>query len=239
MFWDSLQLMRHFFVPQICPTCLAEVTAYGLCSDCWHQADFISDNACDQCGGGFDFPLPDRKCQNCVIDAPHFDSGVAAAVYSDPIRKMILALKHGDRQEIAPILGMMMLAKTYPLLQRADFILPLPLHRTRFFSRRYNQSAELAKYLMARGNIDKGKMNTRILIRHKRTPPQGKKTKAQRIEAMRNAFSVPAKQQSIVRGSRVLIIDDVMTTGASLSSAAKALKRAGACHVAVSVAARV
>ena len=160
-------------------------------------------------------------------------------VNTDPMLKAMFKLAFNMAEQlIAPILARIMAPKTFPLIDKADFILPLPLHRSRFFRRRFNQSAELTRQILAfhgGGRI----MDTKILIRKKATAPQGKKSKAQRVAAMRGAFHVPTDQRYRIKGKDVLLIDDVLTTGASLSSAARCLKHAGAAEISVSTVARV
>ena len=242
MFKLAFKMAEQLIATHLCPACDAEVADRGLCSNCWVDLKLISSQACGQCSMPFDIPIVDHLkgevCGQCLTDPPDFDHAVSALVYADPARHLILALKHGDRQDIAPVLARIMAPKTMPLIEAADFILPLPLHRSRFFKRRFNQSAELTRQILALhggGRI----MDTRILIRKKATAPQGKKSKAQRIAAMRGAFHVPTDQKHRIKGKHILLIDDVLTTGASLSSAARCLKHAGAAEISVSTVARV
>ena len=229
----------RFALPSYCTICDNEVDTPGICYECWPQLNLITDNACLHCGSRFEYRSPLVTCGDCLRDPPDFDDAIATAAYSGIMKDMVIALKHGDRLDIAPVLAKIMAPKMLPLLNEADFILPLPLHRRRFFKRRFNQSAELARHLMIFGNISMDKLNTRILIRHKSTSPQGHKSKSQRISAMRGAFSVPDDQIEMINDKHIIIIDDVMTTGASLSSAARALKKKGAKRVSACVAARV
>ena len=238
MFWHDFHLFERLLAPHLCPICDAEVTAPGLCLTCWPQLTLITDNTCHRCGLPFDTPVMMPICGDCHIQPPDFDHAVSSLVYADPARQMILGFKHGDRQEMAPILAKIMAPKTLPLIETVDFVLPLPLHRLRFFRSRFNQSTELARHLTKAAGLF-GKFDTRLLIRHKATPPQGRKTKAQRITAMRGAFQVPKDQHQRLAGKHILLIDDVLTTGASLSSAARCLKRNGAKQVSVSTLARV
>lgn len=231
-------ITERLIVPYLCPLCDQEIGNPGLCGICWSCLKFITNPACLHCGRPFEIPLPRHICLGCQIDPPDYDHAVAALIYADPTRQLILGLKHGDRQDIAPILAQLMLPKTQSLIQDADYVLPLPLHRRRFFKRRFNQSAELARYLTRRAG-HRGKLNTKLLLRRKNTESQGHKTKAQRIQSMRGAFFVPPDQKHHVMGRHILIIDDVQTTGASLSSAARSLKRAGARRVSVSTLALV
>lgn len=229
----------RFLLPQLCPICTSEVTASGLCGDCWSSIKLISTSACLQCSTPFDYVPLLTTCGNCLRQPPDVDQVVAAMVYDGFSRQMILGLKYGDRQDIAPILAKMMQAKSYPLIQDADFIIPLPLHPSRFFRRQFNQSAELTRYLLAPYPEMQGKFTTAIMMRRKKTAPQGRQTKKQRRDNLRNAFHVPESQKPALKGKNVLIIDDVMASGASINSAAACLKRAGVNTVSASVVARV
>ncbi|MCE2517315.1 MAG: ComF family protein [Alphaproteobacteria bacterium] len=229
----------RFIFPQLCPICASEVTASGVCTACWPSLTLISGNACRQCGTPFPYqPLLDR-CGNCLRQPPDFDAACCALVYGESSRQLVLGLKHSDRQDIAPVLAAMMLPNTLPMMMAADYLVPLPLHPRRFFSRRYNQSAELCRHLLRAAPELMPKYAPELLLRVKKTPPQGHKTRQQRISSMRGAFLVPPHLTPLVKDAHVLVIDDVLTTGASLSSAARALKRAGAKTVSVSTAARV
>ena len=225
--------------PALCAGCNADVGQTGLCERCWPRLTLITDNSCRQCGCRFEYRTPLDLCGECLREPPDVDATIAAAVYGGVMREMIIALKHGDRLDIAPVLANIMAPRIIPLLEDADFILPLPLHHKRFFKRRFNQSAELTRHVMAIGDLPKTRFTTSILIRHKPTPPQGHKSRNQRMIAMRGAFHVPEDQRDHIKDKHIVIIDDVMTTGASIGSAARCLKRYGAKKVSAAVAARV
>ena len=153
-------------------------------------------------------------------------------------KRLILGLKYGGRHDMTPILGRMMANQGASLLHQADWIVPLPLHWTRHFSRGYNQSAELARAAMKAAGVSTKIYRPDLIKRSKRTENQGHKTRQQRRQNMRGAFRL-CKNKDVVKGASILIIDDVLTTGASLSSTAHCLKAGGAKHVAVLVVARV
>lgn len=239
MLHTMLKASGRLIIPDLCVACENSVDQRGLCNDCWPTLQLITDNSCRQCGYLFEHRSPLDRCGECLRDPPHFDDAIAAARYSGVMKDMVIALKHADRQDIAPVLANMMAPRMISVLKEADFILPLPLHQKRFLKRRFNQSAELARHVMRIGDIPIDKLNTRILIRHKSTAPQGHKTRSQRISSMRGAFQVPEDQREIIKSKHIVIIDDVLTTGASMSSAAQCLKRNGAKRVSACVAARV
>ena len=198
----------------------------------------ITPPACWQCGRGFDFDAGISRCGKCLTQPPDFDRGIAAVRYNAMSKRLILGLKYGGRHDMTPILGRMMANQGAALLHQADWIVPLPLHWTRHFSRGHNQSAELARAAMTAAGVSPKTYRPDIMIRSKRTENQGHKTREQRRQNMRGAFRLRTDTTSI-KGAKVLIIDDVLTTGASLSSAARCLKAGGAKEVAVLVVARV
>jgi len=226
-------------VPPSCPLCFSLVEGGGLCPDCWRGVKLGTNLACRKCALPFNHDGGNPVCGGCLIKPQDFDEAVAGMVYDGAARKMILGLKYGDRHDITPILATMMLGKTLPLLHAADTIVPIPLHPIRFFQRRYNQSAELARHLIDCAGLPKEIFRPDLLCRARNTPIQGRKTRRQRQENVKMAFAVTASAGASIRGRHILLIDDVLTTGATLSSAARCLKRAGAEKVSVSVAARV
>lgn len=230
---------RDLLIPPVCPICSGLTRDGGVCGQCWSGLQLVTSASCQQCALPFEFSGGSCICGGCIAEPPHFDAAATALRYNDTAKGLILALKYGDRLDIAPTLAHMMLPGCRHLLEDADFILPLPLHQRRFFRRRYNQSAELARHLIAGAGIPSARLATDILYRRRHTPSQGRLTKEQRIRNMQGAFAVPTPVKASIKGKSILIVDDVLTTGASLSAAAKCLKRAGAETVAVSVVARV
>lgn len=236
---DMARTLGHFITPCLCAICQNNVDSPGLCPSCWKELFLITNHSCQQCGLPFEYKTPLNRCGDCLKSPPAFDETIAAAKYDGVIRDLIISLKHGDRHDIAPILAKIMYPRARTLLQEADIILPLPLHKKRFFMRRFNQSAELARYLINLSQLNADKMKTDILLRHKNTTPQGHKTRHQRKKSLQGAFHVPDASKGDITGKHIVIIDDVMTTGASVASAARTLKRAGAKRVSAVVAARV
>ncbi len=224
--------------------CDGEVDNSGLCPSCWSELTLISTPSCAQCDVPFNHDITAaktslRRCGDCLRDPPNFDQTHAAIVYPAQSRHLLLALKHGDRQDVTPVLAEMMGAECLPLIAAADWVLPLPLHPSRFFARRFNQSAEISRYLLRHAPTHQHKFTIKILIRRRKTAPTGHKSRSQRDIAMKGAFSVPKPQRQYVKDKHILIVDDVMTTGASLSSAVLALKCGEAKTVSVGVVAKV
>jgi len=209
---------------------------HGLCPDCWSHTSFITGTTCKQCG----LPLPgegeDLLCDSCITFPPAWDRGAAAVLYNAGGRRMVLALKHGDRLDLAPALARWMLTPAKHLLKRADIIAPVPLHRWRLLKRKFNQSAELARHL---ARTSGQQCLPDLLTRHRKTPSQDGLRRAARMENQRGAFRITKRHAATIKGKSVLLVDDVMTTGATLSACAEALFDTGAKNVDVVVLARV
>lgn len=157
--------------------------------------------------------------------------------YDEKSRNPILALKHADRLDLVPGFGRWLERSGRELLREADIVVPVPLHPNRLWARRYNQSAELAKAL---GRVSAKPVNFSALIRTRRTPSQGAMPSAgARRRNMRGAFRVPVGHKSAIAGRNALLVDDVLTTGATANACARALKRGGAAKVLVLTLARV
>jgi ComF family protein len=211
------------------------VTATGtLCAGCWRTITFLGAPCCACCGLPFDFDLgAAAQCGACTREPPPFRRARAALRYDEQSRRLVLAFKHGDRLHLAPPFGMWMRRAGAELLAEADLLVPVPLHWTRLFARRYNQAALLAHAIHAAGGPTVG---ADVLLRRRRTPSQGKRNRAARERNVRGAFAV--KPGRDVRGKRIVLIDDVLTTGATVGECAKALRRAGAREVDVLTLAR-
>lgn len=215
-------------LPPRCLKCGATVgSADGLCARCWRDMTFLGAPCCACCGRPFDYDLgADALCAACTRERPAFHRARAALRYDEASRTLVLAFKHGDRLHLAPALGAWMRRAGSALLAEADVIVPVPLHWTRLFARRYNQAAVLA-HALARpeGPV----VGADWLVRRRRTPSQGKRNATARRRNVAGAFAL--RRGRSVQGKRVLLVDDVLTTGATLSECARVLLRAGAVRV--------
>ncbi|GAA0536442.1 ComF family protein [Rhizomicrobium palustre] len=225
--------------PPLCMLCREGVTEPdGLCPECWAMLHFIDDPVCASCGLPFEIDAgEDTLCGACLAHPPYFDRARAILSYDELSKKPLLALKHADRLDLVPAFSRWLERSGRLLLSQSDMIVPVPLHRWRLWKRRYNQAGELARGLSRRCSLP---LEPTVLERIKPTPSQGKMPSAEaRRRNVQGAFRVPKAARSQVAGKRVLLIDDVLTTGATVSAAARALKRAGASAVFVLALARV
>ena len=165
-----------------------------------------------------------------------FDAARAACLYDESSRDPVLKLKHADRTDLAPLFARWLSRAAAELIEEAEAIVPVPLHPLRLFSRRYNQAAEVARPLAKLAGVA---YLADAVVRRRATGTQGGKSGSARKRNVAGAFHVPERRRAQVEGRRILLIDDVMTTGATAEGCARALKRAGAVRVDVAVIARV
>ena len=210
----------------------------GLCGPCWRETEFISGTVCEGCG----VPLPGEsdgfriECDDCMATPRPWSQGRAALVYGGKARELVLALKHGDRLDIAPPAAVWMARVAEPLLQDSPLVCPVPLHWSRLLKRRYNQSAVLARALARRAGLQ---YCPDLLRRHRRTPSLDGRSRSERFRLLGDVIGVPPRKAPALSGRSVLLVDDVMTSGATLSACADACLRAGAEEVRIVVLARV
>ena len=207
----------------------------GLTAASWSRIHFLDGPVCDGCGTPFEYD-PGARCAACLRKPRAFDAARAACLYDDVSRDPILKLKHADRLDLAPLFARWLSRAAGSLIAEADAIAPVPLHPGRLLSRRYNQAAEIARPLCALTGL---RYLPDALVRRRATETQGCKSGSGRKRNVAGAFEVPAGRAPQVAGKRILLIDDVMTTGATAEGCARALKLAGAVRVDVAVVARV
>jgi len=209
----------------------------GIEGDIWAEVKFLDEPCCYICGFPFEFDEGEKAlCGRCVIKRPAYDMARAGFEYDDISRGLVLGFKHGGRTEGLHMFTGHMRRAGRKCLESADYIVPVPLHISRRIKRRYNQSALLARSL---AKMSKPSFDPDILIRHRATATQGGRSAAGRRRNVQGAFRVRDTAIDRVKGAKIVVIDDVMTTGATLESCARTLKRAGAAHVSALTLARV
>ena len=207
----------------------------GLSAAAWSKVAFIAEPLCDGCGAPFEYPHADR-CAACLARPRAFARARAACVYDEASRDLILQFKHADRVDLARLFGGWIGRAAADLIADCDAIAPTPLHPTRLIARRYNQAAEIARPLARRH----GKaFLPDALVRTRRNESQAGKSASGRRRNVAGVFAVPEVRRRQVEGRRILLIDDVLTTGATAEACAKALLKAGATVVDLAVVARV
>ena len=198
-------------------------------TELWQHLKFIDDPCCTACGFPFEFEQGEEAlCIRCHAHTPGFDHARAAITYDDSSRKLILDFKHGGRTDGVKFFAAQMLRAGREMLRTTDMLIPVPLHQARLRQRRFNQAALLARAISQLNDIP---YQTEILKRTKNTPSQGGQTFSGRRRNVSGAFGVNPQQKDLVKGKHVVLIDDVYTTGSTLSACAKTLKRAGAARV--------
>jgi ComF family protein len=224
-------------LPPLCPACREPVGGNGLCAACWARLSFISRPYCDRLGVPFAYdPGPGVLSMQAIADPPAYRRARAVVRYDEVARTLVYALKYGDRHDLAPIMGRWMARAGRELLAGADALVPVPLHWRRLWTRRFNQSALLAKAIARQTGVA---VADRALRRVKATAQQVGLSRAERAQNVQGAFRVPPDGKGEVVGRRLVLIDDVLTSGATSDACARALLRAGARSVDVVVFARV
>ena len=209
----------------------------GLSARAWERIHFIDGPLCDGCGAPFTHDQgPGALCAGCAGRPRRIARARAACLYDEHSRDLILKLKHADRVDLAPLFARWLSRAATDLLTDADLVCPVPLHRLRLFGRRYNQAAEIARPLARLGGLAYA---PDLLVRARRTASQGGRSGRGRRENVKNAFAVPRRAGLRLAGKRVLLVDDVLTTGATAEACAKILIEAGAAAVDLAVVARV
>ena len=233
----SFGLAVDLALPRLCPACREPVGDEGLCPACWSKLSFIAPPYCERLGIPFPFDGgPGLLSMEAIADPPAYNRARAAVRYDDVARALVHALKYGDRLDLAPTMGRWMANAGRELLASADTIVPVPLHWRRQWARRFNQSALLAEVISKASGRP---VAHAALKRIKATPQQVGLGKAERALNVQGAFRVSSEGKAEVAGRKLLLVDDVLTSGATVGACARALLRAGAATVDVLVFARV
>jgi ComF family protein len=233
----TARLALDIALPTLCVACREPVDGDGVCATCWAKLSFIAPPFCPRLGIPFVYdPGPDMLSMEAIANPPAYTRARAAVRYDDVARTLVHALKYQDRTDLAPAMGRWMARAGRELLAEADVLVPVPLHWKRGWSRRYNQSGALARVIERQTGV---KLSSEALRRVRPTQQQIGLSRKERASNVQGAFKVAADRQSLIHGRRVVLIDDVLTSGATVDACARALLRAKAASVDVLVFARV
>jgi ComF family protein len=233
----AAQLALDIALPTLCVACREPVTGEGVCAKCWSKLSFIAPPYCPRLGIPFVYdPGPGLLSMEAIADPPAYGRARAAVRYDEVARTLVHALKYQDRTDLAPAMGRWMARAGRELLGEADALVPVPLHWRRGWSRRYNQSGALARVIQRQTGV---KLAAEALRRIRPTEQQIGLSRSQRASNVQGAFQVATDRKAEIQGRRVVLIDDVLTSGATVDACARALLRARAAAVDVLVFARV
>jgi ComF family protein len=230
----ALALARDLLLPPVCPACREPVAgASGLCARCWAKLSFIARPYCERLGTPFAHDMGQGTLSiRAIADPPAYGRARAACRYDEIARALVHALKYGDRLELAPTMGRWMAQAGGELLADADALVPVPLHWRRLWTRRFNQAALLAQAISQSCGLP---VLHAALRRVRATPQQVGLARAERASNVQAAFRVPEQAKAMIRGKRIVLVDDVLTSGATVDTCARALFRGGALGVDVIV----
>jgi ComF family protein len=231
-FWESGRagrLIADFLLPPQCLSCRERVTEPAtLCAGCWRELAFLTEPCCDRLGLPFAFdPGEGIVSAAALASPPVWDRARAAVRFDERSRRLVHDLKYRDRHEVATLMARLMAVAGQSLIADSGFVLPVPLFRWRLWRRRYNQSALLARRL-SRANLP---FRPDLLERTRATAAQVGLGYRQRQANVRGAFNVPQRLRGEIAGKTILLVDDVITSGATANACAGALKAAGAARV--------
>src|ERR1700731_2677202 len=233
----AARLALDIALPTLCGACREPVAGEGVCATCWSKLSFIAQPYCPRLGIPFVYdPGPDLLSMEAIANPPAYARARAAVRYDDVARTLVHALKYQDRTDLAPAMGRWMARAGRELLADADALIPVPLHWRRSWGRRYNQSGALARAIEGQSGV---KLTSEALRRVRPTQQQIGLSRAQRASNVQGAFKVAADRTADIQGRRIILIDDVLTSGATVDACARALLRAKAAQVDVLVFARV
>jgi ComF family protein len=233
----AARLVLDVALPTLCVSCREPVAGEGVCGPCWSQLSFIEKPYCPRLGIPFVYdPGPDLMSMEAIAHPPAYRRARAAVRYDDIARSLVHGLKYQDRTDLAPIMGRWMARAGHNVLHDADAMVPVPLHWRRGWSRRFNQSGALARSIANHAPVP---VLADALRRIKPTRQQIGLSRDERASNVQGAFAVPLERRYLIEGKRLVLIDDVLTSGATLEACARALLRAKASRVDVLVFARV
>lgn len=233
----AARFMVDLVLPPRCPACAVEVQEPAtLCPQCWAGLSFISRPFCERTATPFVIdPGPGIYAASAYQYPPLWQRARAAVLYEGTAPGLVHALKYSDRHEVVTLMAGAMAKAGQDVLAECDLIIPVPLHRWRLWKRRFNQAALLARRIAGSGDVP---FRTDILLRRKATASQVGLSREGRARNLAGAFAIAKKHRNLIKKRRIVLIDDVLTTGATLNAACRVLQAAGADHIDVVVFAR-
>lgn len=236
---EGLRPIVDLVYPPRCVSCGGAIAAQGaMCAECWGELEIPGEPACKTCQRPLGSASAARSatCYECAAEPPRHSGIIAATLYNDASRKLILTFKHGGKIALAPLLARLMAARIEPATSDQPLLVPVPLHRWRIWTRGFNQSALLARQIAGLG---KGELLIDGLVRRKRTPSLGGLGKDAREQALAGAIAVRVSRAALVKGRHIILVDDVLTSGATSNACITALLDSGAASVRIACFARV
>ncbi|MEM9732132.1 MAG: ComF family protein [Pseudomonadota bacterium] len=219
-----------FLLPPTCLACDTTVSRQGsLCPKCWQEARFIEKPFCAVLGSPFAYDLGEGALSaRAIAERPRFNAARAVMLYEDVARRLVLGLKFSHRTDLAPWMAKLMVRAADGLLADNPLIVPVPLHTSRMVMRRFNQAAELARAIAREEGLTYA---PEMLVRTRATKQQVRLGRRERANNVSGAFQVPKGQRPWLKGRKIVLVDDVFTTGATLEACTRALLRSGAAQV--------
>jgi ComF family protein len=241
VFLERLKSLQNFIYPFSCLECdtyLSDLS--GLCGICAKKLDYILENYCSHCGLPFDMQIGHTlNCASCFSNPPQYTQARSIFHYSEGIKKLILQLKYTDSHHIVPFLAHQMAVYIHAHDIQADFIIPVPSHFLKIWHRTYNPIAVLVDEVQKINQMSVGMPALMEGLKRIKNISQKNATKIQRENHLKNAFLCPDFIKPIIKNKDILLVDDVMTTGATLNSCTKTLLKAGVKSVKILTLARV
>ncbi len=217
-----IKIILELIFPKKCIICKSHRINSHLCIDCWKKIDFISKPNCSVCSYSFEYePLKEALCGACILSYPMYDKAIAAFKYNENSKELIHQFKYKDNLHILNFLADLLSMSGKDIIKQTDIITVVPMHKKKFLKRGYNQAALLAMKIAKKYNL---KYLPELLIKKKNIIPQADLKKKERIENVKNVFKYNYKYLNCVEGKNILLIDDVITTGATINECCKILK---------------
>ena len=213
----------NIIFPKNCLICNKIISNGNFCVDDWKELYFLTKPTCNICFQPFEFKVDDEMlCGKCLQKRPEYFKALAVLAYNEQSRIIITKFKYYDQINLAKYFAELMLKQAKEIIVDVDFIIPVPLHKVRIIKRKYNQAAILAKNI---ANLSKKKLIVDLLVRIKNNKPQASLSQKMRRKNVVGIFKINKKYQQKIKGKNILLIDDVITTGSTVESCCKELKK--------------